>query len=211
MKKLLCVVAALVVAPEAQAEVFNGPYVGVQAGIEQGKVDSAALYQAESLLNGGGILSTNRNKATGGTIGISLGYDARVFQNMVAGVELAGNYSTTTNRQIITDASDPTFPITAAHKSNLTYEVTARVGVLVTPKVLLYVRGGYAMSTMKTVLSAPATADELRSLTTNGWLAGVGAEYALSDKLSTKIEFRHMGLKNASSRNQVQLGVGYHF
>jgi outer membrane immunogenic protein len=211
MKRYICAVTAVFAAQTAQAEVFNGPYVAVQAGIEQGKVDSVALYQAEALQSGGGILSTDRNKATGGTIGISLGYDARVFANMVAGVEVAGNYSSARNRQIITDASDPTFPITAVHKSNLTYEVTARVGVLVTPKILLYARGGYAMSTLKTVLSAQSSTDELRSLSTNGWIAGIGAEYALSEKLSTKIELRHMGLKNASSRNQVQLGVGYHF
>jgi outer membrane immunogenic protein len=207
MKKYICAAIALLAAPAAQAQNFNGASIGVQVGMEQGKVDSVAILSGSGL----GTVTSDGSKASGATIGISLAYDAQVFDNFVVGAELAGNYSTKSNSQQLLVSSAPTTPITADYDPRMTYEVTARMGVLATPNLLLYARGGYVNSKLKATISTPGGAPINVAGNNNGWLVGAGAEYALSDKFSTRLEVRHMDFQGPVSRNQVQLGFGYHF
>jgi outer membrane immunogenic protein len=207
MKKYFCAAVALLAAPAAHAETFNGGYIGVQTGWEQSKVDSVDLLSTAGL----GTVTSDGSKASGATIGISLGYDARVFDSLVVGAELAGNYSTKSNRQQINVSSAPGVPINIEYAPRMTYEVTGRVGVLASSNLLLYVRGGYVNSKLKSTISTAGTAPTIVSGNNNGWLAGAGAEYAVSDKFTTRLEYRHMDFEGPVSRDQIQVGFGYHF
>jgi hypothetical protein len=51
MKILLCVVAAMLAAPAAQAEMFDGGYIGATGGYEKNTVDSTKLLVDDGFPN----------------------------------------------------------------------------------------------------------------------------------------------------------------
>ncbi|WP_324749238.1 outer membrane beta-barrel protein [Sphingomonas sp. LY54] len=198
MKRFILPVAAAVLATgaasSAAAEPFNGPYVGVQGGWSQNDLGSPSTPQ--------GIVNVDRSDdAVSG--GVYTGYDLKVSPRVVlgaeAGVQFGANDSITRGNVTV----DPKRSI----------DLTARAGYLVNDDTLLYARGGYTNTRVRTAIEEPAG---IRSATANrdGWLVGGGVEHALSDNVSARAEYRYSDLGDGGGkfdRHQALFGISYRF
>lgn len=190
----------IAVAVPAQAEPFNGPVVGAQAGWSQNKVGV--------LDNDLGVVDVDRSKDSF-TGGIYAGYDRKIGSNVVIGVEAGFNIAA--EDRIV--AHGPTGPVDTIVNPQHAFDLSVRAGYLVDDKSLLYVRGGYdnvrartTVTDLDTILSSKDSYD--------GWMVGGGVERALGDKVSTRLEYRYSDLGSGASkfdRHQVLLGVAYRF
>lgn len=176
------------------AEPFQGPYVGVEAGLNHdsiGRANGVAVDHGKSAFAGGAIA----------------GYDYKLTPRVVVGAEAgidAGIHDAARGDVDGTPASiDPQRQI----------NVTARAGYLVNPKTLVYARGGYTNVRVQTTIGQQAEAIS-RSSDLNGWTLGGGTERALTSNVSARVEYRYTELGQAHGRfdrHQVLVGVAYHF
>ncbi|HWJ68680.1 MAG TPA: porin family protein [Sphingobium sp.] len=187
----------LIAAIPAQAEPFNGPSVGVQAGWSENRIGH--------LDNDLGVVPVDRSRDSF-TGGVYAGYDYKLGSNIVIGAEAAFNIAAK-DRIVTHGAVDTIFNPRHA------FDLSARAGYLVNDKSLLYVRGGYDNLLARTTLIDDAGAVSSKE-SYDGWMIGGGFERALGDKLSTRLEYRYSDLGGGASkfdRHQVLLGVAYHF
>ena len=105
--------------------------------------------------------------------GAAVGIDAPVLSNkLLLGIEAnADNFATYRN-----------------------YGISARVGVELTPVVLVYGKVGYA---------------DFRGL--DGARVGAGLQYAVTKHLYVKAEYRYSGLQQSVHQNQALVGGGFRF
>lgn len=201
MKKLILSSALLAtagVATVAGAEPFNGPFVGVQAGWEQADVGTASTPL--------GDLAIGRSNDTV-TGGIFAGYDYKLSPRIVAGIEAGINL--TDSDDLVRTAGGTTVSIDPERSIDL----SARLGYLVADTTLVYLRGGYSNVRAETAL-ADAAGTRFDKANLDGWLVGGGVERALSDSLSTRLEYRYSDLSEGDGkfdRHQLLLGVAYRF
>ncbi|MBC7522172.1 MAG: porin family protein [Sandarakinorhabdus sp.] len=176
MWKYLFALAAVAAAGSALAQqapaAFNGPFVGIQGGWQQ---DRQTL-----LLNNGGIISEVGQNKSGFGYGGQIGYDFRLSPAIVLGAEVDLTGRTGTSRVGGAGGYDL--------KQGRTIAATARLGYLVTPESLLYVRGGYANG--RFTLSNATISD---STNRDGYQVGVGYEQLLRQNLSARVEYTHSG------------------
>jgi outer membrane immunogenic protein len=183
----------------AAAEPFNGPHVGVQAGWT--KSDIGAVESNDK------TLTVNRSKDTY-TGGIFAGYDRKLSPSLVVGVE--AGFSVSGDDKVRSAGTGTVTSLNPKHALN----ASARVGFLATPSTLVYARGGY--ETLRASITSEAagkpTLRDTKSL--DGWLVGGGVEHALTDTVSTRIEYRYSDLGGEGSkfeRHQVLAGLAYRF
>src|SRR5215469_7753367 len=74
----------------------------------------------------------------------------------------------------------------------------ARLGWLVTPQVLLYGTGGFAVASVEADVTPPGFATFTDTQTRWGWTAGGGLEWAFFNNWSVKAEYLYVQLQNAS-------------
>ena len=93
------------------------------------------------------------------------------------------------------------------------FDLTARAGYLVNDKTLVYLRGGYANTRVRATLASDTdvvtTSDNL-----DGWLVGGGAERALTDDISARLEYRYTDLGSDGGefdQHQALVGISYNF
>lgn len=183
---------------QASAQDFSGPSIGIQAGwnntdvgLPKGKDGTPAIDQSTDAFVAGGFLA----------------YDYEVVPHVVLGAQAEFNIA----------ASDE-FGASAAAASirvnpKYAFDLTARVGYLVTPQTLLYVRGGYSNARVRTT----ATVDSKRvssSDNLDGWMIGGGAERLITDHISARLEYRYSDLGEGPSkfdRHQILVGAAYRF
>jgi hypothetical protein len=91
--------------------------------------------------------------------------------------------------------------------SNLWYDIARlRAGVLATPKLLLFATGGaayrFSYDYKDPYVVAPNGSVTYYTSRTErdewGWVLGAGAEYALSDRLTAKVDYLHMDFGDAT-------------
>jgi outer membrane immunogenic protein len=201
---ILAVAATLLTTTAAHAEMYSGAYVGATAGYERNSVDYAKLFT-----DGGNPATVDKKSVSGATFGLNVGYDYKVSENFVLGGEFAGTFSTSKNKQLITFTNLGNAQVGIDTKSRATFELTVRAGMLAGQKTLLYVRGGYANSKLKATFTTNV-ADPVAG-NNNGWVAGAGVQYGVSDRISVRGEFRYFDLKGPVSRTQFTGGLAYHF
>lgn len=84
-------------------------------------------------------------------------------------------------------------------------EITARAGVLVAPEVLLYGTVGYGTDFGSTVATSSG----------NHWLAGVGAEFAVTDSVTLDARYvygwEQSGAAGTSDIHKFTVGANFHF
>jgi len=192
------VAAGLVVAAPAQAEPFNGPFVGVQAGWNHNDIGT---------LDGDlGVVDVDRSKDSAAG-GVFAGYDHKIGSSVVLGVEAGFNMGIDDKMTRRRGAVDTT--VNPLHA----FDVSARAGYLVNDRSLIYVRGGYDNMSARTTLVSPDLAVSSKD-SYDGWMVGGGFERALGDKVSTRLEYRYSDLGSDAAkfdRHQVLLGVAYRF
>lgn len=189
--------AGLVVAAPAQAEPFNGPFIGAQAGWNQNDIDT--------LDNDLGEINVNRSRdnVVGG---IFAGYDHKIGSSVVLGAEAGFNLGADdkiTRRGAVNTIVNP----------NHAFDISARAGYLVSDNSLLYVRGGYDNMRARTTVIGPDHSLSSKD-SYDGWMVGGGYEHALTDNVSSRLEYRYSDLGSGETsfdRHQVLLGVAYRF
>jgi outer membrane immunogenic protein len=156
------------------------PTIGVAAGLPLSSISPSGVI-------GGGQVGANWQ--TGRLV---LGVQADVD-----GADLTGN--------VPCSIAGRTF--SCGNKSDWLATVSGRVGGLVDPRLLVYVKGGGAWQHSTYSLSDPAgvvfaAGSTFSSTDTrSGWLVGVGGEYAFADRWTAFVEYNHMdfGTANESS------------
>jgi outer membrane immunogenic protein len=182
----------------AYAEPFDGPYVGVQAGLNHAKIGD--------LDTGIGTLAVDRSRDSfiGGVYG---GYDYRIAPRVVVGAEAGLNLSSADT--LTRTGTDDLARINPSYG----FDLSVRAGYLVTDNTLLYVRGGYDN------LRARLTREDRGVVTRDrdnfdGWQVGGGVERSLTDSITARAEYRYSDLSRGDGRfdrHQALLGIAYRF
>lgn len=152
---------------------FNGPFIGIQGGWQQDRQTVNA--------NVAGVNISASNKNDGLLYGGQIGYDARVGENVVLGVEAA--LTGRTGRGTFSDGTS-NYTLTQGR----TIDATARLGYLVDPQGLLYARAGYTNARFN--LDDGFTKDgENRG----GFKIGAGYERMFATNVSARLEYNYSG------------------
>ncbi|MFZ4687616.1 MAG: outer membrane protein [Polymorphobacter sp.] len=163
--------AAVPVLAQDAPTTFNGPYVGIQGGWQQ---DRQTLRVTDA-----GVESKGSNKDDGFAYGGQVGYDFRLSPNTVFGVEVALTGRTGTGR-LNNGAS------IADLSQGRTVSATGRLGYLLDPSGLLYVRGGYANGQYKLDNGITKVSEDR-----DGYTVGAGYERMLAQNVSARLEYNY--------------------
>ena len=182
----------------AQAENFDGLYVGVQAGWNRAEVADRTI-DAQPI-----DAEVSRDSLV---LGGYAGYNYKINDRIVIGAE--AGFSIASDDKVRAQSSGTSLTVDPRYN----FDLTARAGYLVNDKTLAYVRGGYANTRVRTTLisddSTTRASDNL-----DGWLVGGGVERSFTDKISARLEYRYTDLGNNGGQydqHQALVGVSYNF
>lgn len=198
-------------ASAAYAEDFSGPRIEAHVGWDQVGLD--ATYD-----DGVDTFSADGSKS-GVMYGVGVGYDYQM-SSVVLGVEANFDMADTKRCSEVFGLDE------ACLKAKRDIEVSARVGALLNPNMLFYVKGGYVNGKVKAtyvdfedILPSISESD-----TRSGIRAGAGIEFKTASKAYLKLEYRYTDYKDWTlsdpdlgdlragfDRHQVVAGVGYRF
>lgn len=203
-------------APVVVAPVFSwtGGYLGGQIGYGWGKSRFSDSFDAINV------------KPDGFLGGLYAGYNFDLGNSVVLGIDGDVTYNNLKDSYSVTDVDG-----TDSLESKLRWSgaVRARAGYAV-DRFLPYIAGGVAFGSVKNTLSstdidAPFSSSQSKTLT--GWTAGAGVDYAATDNIIVRLEYRYTdygrkdftfsdGIDSVSVRdkfktNEVRLGVAYKF
>lgn len=208
MKLLGSAVLALLAATTAQAADIGAPtynwtgaYIGVQAG---------GRWAEEHLFGHAANGETDfYNKPSGGLVGGYIGYNHQ-FENVMLGIEAGAALNSVTDIWTIQHYD---YKTTAEQLFN----INARLGYVL-DKSLIYGTAGYAHTKYKLEYIDFEYPSETTSR--SGWNIGVGAEYAVTDNIIARAEYRYydfgkinyVGAGRSTYKQQTAvLGLAYKF
>jgi len=187
MKKLiLAAVAALGIASSPALAQIDGDFSGFKG---------AALTGYDNTDFGKVYIGSDRfdlKNAQGLIYGATLGYD-RQSGRFVYGVELEATDS----------AADVNDPFLGEIKLGREFYAGGRIGFVVDKHLMIYGKGGYADTRLRTV--------GFQSVGLDGFKLGGGVEYKFSDKVFARGEYRYSELDRGLKRNQGLAAVGLRF
>ena len=174
-------------------ETFTGPHVGGAVTA----VDHHFVLEEEELPSG----NTRRFNVTRWGLGAQVfaGYDLAVAPRVILGVEGAFDFGGRTaieRNEFYTSGIDPQHG----------FSVTARVGFVATPELMLYAGGGYGGHNYRVIDSEPVLGGDDLSRDRSFVLRG-GGEYRLTRHVAVRAEFEHLD----GTRNSFILGVPIRF
>jgi outer membrane immunogenic protein len=188
---------------------WTGLYVGVNAGYAGDKFE----YPYGGEISGTGYSGKPSISSSGALFGAQVGYNWQFGSNWVVGIEADYQWSNIEGNVNINGAIAGlgTANLTAGSEINGFGTVRGRVGYG-WDRALIYVTGGWAFGRVDSRASLELCGAGgggcfggglSRGTTHNGWTAGVGMEYALTNNLSFKTEylFVDLGRKNLYSAN----------
>ena len=189
--------SAAIVAPASAAD-FDGPFVGAQVGWQSEKLEdtdsSFGVVPVDDTIN----------SVTGGIYG---GYDKRVAERVVIGVEGGLDFASDDEAQI--SAAGTTISVDPKYS----FDLTARAGFLATPETLVYARGGYTNARVRTTVTS-TLGSQSDSDNQDGWLLGAGIERQIRQNVSARLEYRYSKFSEddgKDQRNRVLAGLSYRF
>lgn len=205
------------VAPVAAAYDWTGFYVGLQAGYLWGA--SKADYSSTGFP---GVHSPIDPEGFFG--GAYLGYNYQFDGGIVAGVEGDINYGSIEGSSPLLDAGG--VPIAGqSFEGEIDWfgSVRARLGYA-HGRFLPFVTGGLAIAHYDVGNTVAGTTEHALDETLAGWTVGAGAEYAFTDNLIGRLEYRYADYGDTRagtvvlddydvdlSTHDVRVGVGYKF
>ncbi len=142
----------------------------------------------------------------GGTIG----FDGQIGERIVIGAE--GSYwranEWNENCSGVTGG-------TVCHKSFDEYGAAVRAGVLATPQLLIFAKGGYVVNEQRKRLDT-ATGGYYDHFNTSGYQVGGGVEYSLTGEqtrlpLYANVQYVYSQYNDHTARQRVMAGVGLRF
>jgi outer membrane immunogenic protein len=188
---------------------WSGLYVGVNAGYAGDKFE----YPYGGDIFGVPYSGKPSISSGGGLFGAQVGYNWQFARNWVLGIEADYQWSNIEGNVNINGAIAGLGALTVSAGSEITSfgTVRGRLGYS-WDRALLYVTGGWAYGKIDSgaaIALTPAGGGGgfggglSRGTTHNGWTAGVGMEYALTNNLSLKTEYLYVDLggKNLYSAN----------
>ncbi|MFA5969622.1 MAG: outer membrane beta-barrel protein [Sphingomonas sp.] len=195
--------------PPAEKPAFDGFRAGALLGydaLQPGSSTDSAI--------------SDRNGADGLLYGGDIGYDKTIGNAVIgAEAEIAGSTAKATN--------DPFNGLGFGRvKAGRDIYVGARVGTLLNPTTLLYVKGGYTNSRLD-LTASDGTTETGQHFNLDGYRVGAGVEKSLTPRTYAKIEYRYSNYGSArleypngantsnfgvdTDRHQVALGFGFRF
>jgi outer membrane immunogenic protein len=189
MKKALMILAAgsAFVAVPALAQgadpTFTGPRVGVLLGYDISQAGSSVDDDSEI---------DNDQSMEGLLYGVEAGYDVSLG-GLVVGAE--ASYTDSTAKTEFEDGDFEGFGLGSV-KANRDIYVGARIGGKITPKTLLYAKGGYTNAKFDAT-SSDGTTEFSQDIDTDGYRIGAGVEQAINEKTYAKLEYNYSNYSNA--------------
>ncbi len=201
-------------AQDAVDGTFTGPRVEGLLGYDVSKAGSDVDNDANE---------GDDQSIEGVNYGIGLGYDFNAG-GVVLGIE--GEYTDSTADTEFDGGDAEDFGFGNVDTGRDLY-IGARAGVLASPDLLVYAKGGYTNARYN--LDGSYDGDEYRAkIDTDGFRVGAGVEYALSERSYAKVEYRYSNYSSAEmdfegdapdvdlgeidlDRHQVMAGFGYRF
>lgn len=202
-------------AQDTPSEAFSGPRVEAIAGYDSSRSGSTVDNDA----------TRNTKQSINGLVyGAAIGYDAPIGANLVVGAD--AEITTSTAKWDNNNGVPNTFNLGRVKAGRDIY-VGGRIGYAMSPKTLLYVKGGYTNARYN-LEGTDGTTNLSQRLDTDGFRVGAGVEYAMTSKSFAKLEYRYSNYKkgefdfNASTpdssrfnidtdRHQVVASVGVRF
>ncbi|WP_232494053.1 outer membrane protein [Novosphingobium kaempferiae] len=223
MKKTLVILAAgsaIVSAAPAMAQDAGAvqPFSGVHVEALMGYDVSKAGSSIDDDVN-----EDNDQSIDGLAYGVGAGYDIRM-NNFVFGPEAEVTWSTAKTK--FDDGDFEGFGIGNV-KTNRDLYVGARLGYVVSPKTMLYAKGGYTNAKFD-VRNSVGTVTTNRDIDADGWRIGAGVEQQVTNNVFAKVEYRYSNYSKGEldytgdfpdgdrfnldlDRHQVMAGVGVRF
>lgn len=170
--------------------VWTGGYIGLQGGWQWGRD-----HTAESL--GGVPTGIDEDLDSDGFIGgVHVGYNWQSGQ-IVYGAEADVEFSTVDGGYRIAGPDGTDFDM------DWQASVRARLGYVPTERLLIYGTAGVAFGDLEYTYVNDETTFESFSSTEVGWTVGVGAEYAFTDNLTARLEYRYTDFGDVSNLSAV--------
>jgi outer membrane immunogenic protein len=239
MKKILLASVALMISHAAYAadaiieepvpvEVagfsWTGFYVGIHGGYSWAEGDFSSPELAP------GIAYISEGDLDGFLVGVHAGAQYQFDNNIVLGVEIDVDYRDADDDAALFIAGGPVPPLSIGSEINWTGSARLRAGYAM-DRWLPYVTGGFAFADYDATLLAagapfPAPFGTSFSDTSVGWTVGVGAEYAFTDNLIFRAEYRYSDFGDSDgpfllapigdsefelTSNDITLGISYKF
>lgn len=138
---------------------------------------------------------------------VVVGYDQQIG-NMVVGVFVDFDWSGAKGN--IGDVADGPILLVGPLEQEHAWSLGARVGMLASPKTLLYLSGGYTQATFDDLRNSSASGLTVRSSkaqTYDGWFVGAGMETLLGSNLSLRLEYRYSDYEEKSFDRFLTNGV----
>lgn len=196
--RLIVIAAALAVANTSyavSAADFNGFHVGVQAGYGDREVSRRI-----------GTVRFAGDRASA-QLGGFLGYDVRLGQDVVAGIE--GEVGKGGRSFAIEDRSGTRIEL----DPKWNYAVTGRLGVRARNGLLVYGRAGYGAERVTADFRGPVPAVIGFPTRTTGWseglIVGGGVELQLTRRLLGRGEYRYRDMQGGYKGNQALIGLSF--
>ncbi|WP_294330714.1 porin family protein [uncultured Sphingomonas sp.] len=145
----------------------------------------------------------------GGTVG----FDGQIGQRIVIGAE--GSYWRANDWN--ENCSGVTGGGAVCHKSFDEYGAAVRAGVLATPQLLIFAKGGYVNNEQRKRFDAPAgQTSYYNHFNTDGYQVGGGVEYSLTGEqtrmpLYVNAQYVYSQYSDHTARQRVMAGVGLRF
>lgn len=197
MKKLISILAAgtafgVVAMPAAAQDMSPGTFTGPRVEAIVGYDISKAGSSSDNDVN-----DQDDESIDGLLYGVGIGYDYDMG-GVVLGIE--GEYTDSTAKTEYSDGGDfEGFGLGRVDTGRDLY-AGVRVGAKVAPDVLAYVKGGYTNAKFN-VLATDGSTELKQDINADGWRAGAGLEYAMTENSFAKIEYRYSNYQEAEYEN----------
>ena len=219
---LLAVASSVAIADDQMN--WAGPYAGINTGYTwvHDKDDGYAYGKCK-----GGCPATQSNHANGPSVGIDLGYNFLLQNNLLLGIEAEfKSYSANEEGSFVSNIYISPQKIKSSFENKFSF--LGKIGYLVNNKTLVYVKGGWANAEIKRDYTNYTAVVESHKSWQDGWTLGVGSEYNFYQNLTAKLEYRYTDLGSKSiyasnmvtdpfnqtqntRQNELNVGVAYHF
>lgn len=183
----------------AAAPIFTwtGFYVGAQVGYAWGE-DETALFFGGAPVDLGGFATDSEPDGFVG--GVHVGYNYQMG-SVVVGIEGDLEGAGIDGELSATDAALPGYAASVSSEINFQGSIRARVGVAL-DRALVYATGGLAFANIENTYAATLPAGNVFGLpagtysesfddTQWGWTIGAGVEYAITNNLTARVEYRY--------------------
>lgn len=172
-------VAALAVPAAAQDKApFSGARIGAEVGYDMLRSGSSDDVDDARDLD---------QDIEGANYAAVVGYDAAVSTNLRLGAEASFGDSTAAWDN---GSSQPNVFNLGRVEAQREFYVGGRVGIVTSPALMFYAKGGYTNQRFG-IEGTDGTVNASQRLDLDGWRAGVGAEYALSNNVYAGLEYRY--------------------